>query len=436
MNRKLMFAIAWLVILTSTTALASGVQPTTTELITQGSQQVIESKFLTRNGSRVLLNGEEFRAIGANHADLIRYFLDSNSTSDENGTEVIEEAAKWNITALRFPAIGYGPNSTHFIELWKSDNEEFWKRYDNLVGNASQNRVYLLPVLVWTTYFYEPYSYVTRHYIPESNSTETLEAIRQLFNTGSDVNQQFKNFTSDLIKHYGNNTTILMWEIGNELNLSCDRGEENYTTVATLQDFLSNSTDNIHSLDSNHLVGSGMAAPAWPDQGENLTSALGNFTFFNQFVDVTSIHTYQHMNASDRQMCGERYGISEAEYIDAFLNASKNELNKPMIIGEFGEQGDSSTPDDSQFIPEVLEAMDQSGVPVSLIWEWMVPNGTWIGSDRRSWNVNPTDTPRITQMLKEYSLIPEYPSILITSLFMIATLLAIILHKRRMLTHP
>jgi hypothetical protein len=404
MNRKLMFAIAWLVILTSTTALASGVQPTTTEPVTQGSQQVIESQFLTRDGSRLLLNGEEFRAIGANHADLIWSFIDNNFIA-ENGTKVIEDAAKWEIKILRYSAIGCGPSARPFIELWKNDSDEFWLRYDNLVGIASRLNVYLLPCLVWTTNLCEPFAYIAHFNGTDYN--QTLEEIQELFDIDSNTSKLFRDFTAQFVEHYKDNSTILMWEVGNELDLTCNnpnRPNEGYTTVSTLRAFLSNTTEHIRSLDPHKRpVSSGMAKIPHVYKELNLTDMISEFIgFYNDTsVDVISIHTYQN---DDETLYGRTdstttYNVTEETYINSLFDASISRLGKPMIIGEFGD--DLEERPQSTFNVQVLETALQVNISLSLIWEWRVPADR--DHDRQRFNVDPDKTLRMTKTLRDYS---------------------------------
>ncbi|HJW98324.1 MAG TPA: hypothetical protein VJ529_04270, partial [Candidatus Bathyarchaeia archaeon] len=199
----------------------------------------IGSDFLRIDGTSLYMSNEEFCTIGANHADLIWSFVIPGSTP-EDGVEIIEEASSYGIKVLRFHALGY---NEWFIGLWNTDNETFWHRYDGIVEAAAANNVFLVPSLIWP---------------PWQFSNVTGEHPSQTFVPNSTTNLLFKEFVNEIVIRYRNSTTILMWEIGNELNLWCERGP-NYYSMSELQTFLEDTVDYIHQLDSNHLVESGMS---------------------------------------------------------------------------------------------------------------------------------------------------------------------------------
>ncbi len=398
------------------------------------SQQATESSpFLIVNGSDLILNGTTLRGeIGANHADLVWSFMNESYTKYDNGTKVIEDAGQYGIRALRFSATGL---TTEFLELWHNNKTRFWECFDRMVATASANHVYLIPVLIWTTWnedlgMFEPFHNFSRK-IGILKSAE-IDNKSQVFVPNSTANQMFKNFTRELITRYKDNPTILMWEIGNELNLVYGRAERYFNNITDLHDFLQDTTTFIRSIDPNHPIESGMAAPTIKvssediPQGETLDEALGYFILFNLYVDIASIHTYKHYNTSDRDQCGEVYGISEEEYICLFWNISKT-MKKPMIIGEFGEQGPEnadSAPNNSKFIEEVINTTRKHGIPLALIWEWEVPNETLVGKERRRWNVGPEKTPHII------NLIPELPPLTILPLLMVISIITITSAKK------
>jgi hypothetical protein len=412
MNRKGLFAVVLLTVFAGATALTSRTEPARVENSIQKSQLATGSQFLTRNGSKLFLNGKEFHATGANHADLIWSFLDSNSIP-ENGTKIIEEAANWGMKILRFSAIGCGPEARSFVKFWMNDSTEFWRRYDNVVGNATGFDLYLMPSLVWTTYLCEPFSYITHFNGTDYN--QTVEEIRELFDTSSYANELFRNFTTQFIEHYKDNYTILMWEVGNELDLTCsnpNRPNESYTTNSTLKNFLANTTAHIKSLDPHDRpVSSGMAKIPHVYQELNITNTIAELVnFYNDTsTDIISIHTYQNDEETLYGKTGSTttYNVSEETYVSSFLEASKA-LERPMIIGEFGDDLEFPQQDDSWFITQVLETTLQSKIPLSLIWEWEVPADR-DHCARQIYNVSPTKTPRITKILRDYSVLAQMP---------------------------
>ena len=378
------------------------------------SSEGTDAGFLTQNGSNLTLNGTNFEGeIGANHVDLIWSFMNDNG---ENGTKVIEDAAKHGIKALRFSATAV---SDKIVEKWYTNNSTFWSRYDKMVENASSYGVYLIPVLIWTYNgttndtnnkgFFEPFHNFSRNLLefPLGDYHDKSH----IFIPNSFVNNLSKQFITEMVTRYNESKTILMWEIGNELNLVTGRPDtENYfPTTTDLQNYLQNICSLIWKLDKNHPVESGMQAPNSPEQGNTLAEATYNFTQFNAFVNVTSIHIYPHQI--------EKYGCSAKDFITTFLDASRNNLSRPMIIGEFGETGGDNgpienrhAPDNSSFIPNVLETTLRFDVPMCLIWEWEVPVNIPIGDDRHGFRIDPVKTPHIVEMLENYSMLADAPS--------------------------
>jgi hypothetical protein len=413
MNRWLLSTMGFLITLLLISAPCKA--PIVGNGISQSSEGT-DSGFLRVNGNSLTLNGTDFRVVGANHVDLIWSFMNDYG---ENGTKVIEDAARCGIKALRFSATAV---SKDIVEKWYTNNSTFWNRYDKMVETASSNGVYLIPVLVWTyndtrdnitnpgNGLFEPFHNFSR-YLPEFPLSDKYDK-SHIFITNSFVNNRSKEFISEMVTKYNENKTILMWEIGNELNLVTGRPDtENYfPTTKDLQNYVQDICSLIWKLDKNHPVESGMQAPNFHDQGTTLEEAASNnFTQFNDFVNVTSIHIYRNQTKD--------YNVTAKDFITAFLNSSKDNLNKPMIIGEFGETRDENenAPDNSSFIPSVLETTLRFDIPMSLIWEWEVPDQGVpdpipIGGDRPGWNIDPVKTPHIVEMLKIYSMLANAPS--------------------------
>jgi len=282
---------------------------------------------------------------GANHADLIWSFIWPGSIPD-NGTEVLEEAARYNITVIRYSAIGYFPDQ---VRTWMNDKAVFWSGYDRVIRTARELDIFLVPTLLWN---------------PEQFSSIVGEQPPDVFHSGKASNQLFRAFVKELVSRYQNETTILMWEIGNELNLLVEP-RTTYYSLDELRSFLNDTVNLIKTDDRNHLVGSGMAAPAH-DINPTLQDVVKHFVAVNSFVDVASVHTYP----GDDQN-GYIYGTNETEYLMLFAEAAAR-MNKPLMIGEFGDNLEANPY--SSFSVEVLSAAFSLKIPVALMWEWMVPS--------------------------------------------------------------
>jgi hypothetical protein len=337
------------------------------------------------SGPSLSLNGKPLQLFGVNHADLIWSFIWPGSIG-ENGTEVLQEAARYNMTALRYSAIGYTADQ---VKSWMYDKTAFWSGYDRLIHTAKDLGIYLVPTLLWN---------------PEQFSAVVGEQPPMVFQKGKASNSLFITFTEELVSRYRNETTILMWEVGNELNLLVEP-RTTYYGLDGLRSFLNDTVNLIRKEDRNHLVASGMAAPAH-DITPSPRDAVNQFISVNDFVDVASIHTYPcdqngHIYgttyACDQN--GYLYGMTETEYVRLFASAAEK-MNKPLMIGEFGDNLEINPY--SSFSMEVLAAAFSMKIPVALMWEWMVPTDR-DPSTRLIWSVDPHKTPFMTSLLQRFS---------------------------------
>jgi len=328
--------------------------------------------FVMASGQSLILNGSCAKFFGVNHGNLIWSFIWPDKI-DENGYEVIEMAAKYNLAAIRFSAAGYYDWQTR---TWLSDSVYYWTRYDLLLSAAKENGVYLIPSLLWN---------------PKQFSDVVGENPSDVFFNGTKSNLLFRKYVTDIVSRYKDETTILMWELGNEWNLFVEP-RTSYYNITQLRSFINETVRLIRSVDINHIIGSGMAAPP-NDINPTMDEALKHFVLVNDFVDVASIHTYPH------DQNGLPYGITETQYIQMFLDKAQ-ELNKPLMIGEFGSNEDYDP--SGEFSLEVLTAAFNNNIVITLIWEWFVSKS--LDDKRLRWNIDPFSNPFMTRVLQQFSL--------------------------------
>jgi hypothetical protein len=345
-----------------------------------------DSGFVVAKGSGLFLKGKSMQLFGVNHADLIWSFIWPGSIA-ESGTHILEETVRYNITVVRYSAIGYTPDQ---LRTWMNDKNAFWSGYDHLITNARNLGIYLVPTLLWN---------------PAQFSAVVGEQPSDVFQNGKASNSLFRSFVKELVSRYRNETIILMWEVGNELNLFV-KPRTSYYSLDELRSFIKDTVILIKEVDPNHLIGSGMAAPAH-DINPSFQDAVAEFGSVNDFVDVASVHTYPcdqngHVYGTSYacDQNGYVYGTTETEYIRLFASAAEK-LNKPLMIGEFGDNLETNP--HSSFSLEVLSAAFSMKIPVALMWEWMVsPNQD--PTTRLIWSVDPQKTPFMASLLQRFSI--------------------------------
>jgi len=156
--------------------------------------------FLTRSGTKLLLDGKPFRAVSVVKYDLFRQYLMGEG---EKAAADIRDMSKRGFTVTRVGMVGFYPKE---MELWPST--EYWKRMDAAVAVARENNIKIIPTIVWNWYLFT------------DMANETMQDL--LTNKDSKSRQYIELYISQVVERYKDDPTILFWEIGNELNLGAD----------------------------------------------------------------------------------------------------------------------------------------------------------------------------------------------------------------------
>ena len=330
--------------------------------------------FLRKVGVDLYLGDMPFRAVGVNSIEIVHYFSIFGDTSLGEG--LLRRAAEHGVKVIRYPAMHLGKR---LIDLWRSEKELFWQGQDRLIQAAKKYGIQLIPSFMFVLYDFP----------------SILQASQEdLFVPGRPTNLLWKGFVGDFLARYRNEPTILMWEVANELNLYADRYPiYQFLTHRLVDEFIRDAVAFMHAVDPNHLVCSGNSAPAF-DQAPTPEALAEEFVRVNKYVDVACIHTYPFATA------GSYYGISEAEYLAIMIKASREILQIPVFIGEFGD--DYRKNPRSPFCIEVFETALKYEVPLTMIWEWEVPKYDDF-DNRQVYSVDPRVTPEMAEMVKEYA---------------------------------
>ena len=137
-----------------------------------------------------------------------------------SGIEALADAAEFGIDVMRVAAIGYWPVD---MALWESDPNRYWAAMDRLLKEARQSGIRLVLVIYWNSFLF-----------PDLASRDgNLETRRSLPFSESQSRKQLFAYVSELVARYADRSTVLAWEISNELNLTTDISMKGRKTIVS-----------------------------------------------------------------------------------------------------------------------------------------------------------------------------------------------------------
>ncbi len=323
--------------------------------------------FVKAQGSKLYLDGKEYRAVGVNVPHLSTAYMGTfhhidglygtNEAAKKAIEDAITDADKNGIAFFRFFADTGYPVDTD--KLYTKDKAAYWKQMDELVALCKEHHIKLVPsiaaVFSWQKYENEP-----QQAILDPNSKSHKAAY---------------GYIKELVTRYKDDPTVLMWELTNEGMPGADvdvAGNNAYSgdlfspgaphrDKLTREDSLTwdmmlkiykEQTAFIKSLDPNHLVTSGDGCvrqectsrrETFPDfkyRNDTLREWVSdNLLSQTEPLDVMSYHNYG--NFSDNNVYGFK-GMTNLDILDVEVNTAKA-AQMPVFIGELGEVSPGST---------------------------------------------------------------------------------------------
>jgi hypothetical protein len=330
--------------------------------------------------------------LGANKLDLASQYLGYASNGDGSapymavlpamGKRAIQDAGDLGFRFVRVMAAGYGPvtqadlhvPSRNPLALWQSDPATYWARMDAMFNDLSTYGMKIVPVFVWNPFEFP------------AMAGETLNAL--VTNQNSQSRTLLKQYISDFITRYQARSSILFYELTNELNLetdidiaagcraagpSADCSAYGNITTEQLNNFATAMVKFIHTLDTSHQIGSGYTLPrasayhlmlqpgfsaSGPDwtndtQAQFQSMELSLHTPF----DLMSIHLYP----------GDiRWGnLAGSEYLTLDgAAAAATAAGKKLYVGEFGANAVSP------FLSSIMPRLSFDKVAYAAVWVW------------------------------------------------------------------
>ncbi len=289
------------------------------------------SNFVTIKGQDLYLHNARFRSIGVNRYNLLTYNKQdgskvgcANSFSEHEIDTMFAQLRGLGITTVRF-----------WLFQSFTDSGEDLSRFDYVLRIAEKYDIWVIPVL-------------ENHW---HNCTEGEEKSASWYASGyrsayGSYPLSFKAYIKKIVPVYKNNPTILAWEIMNEAQSKDEKA---------LYAFVNDISVSIKSLDSNHLVMSGV---------KGTLSKMPT-------VDILDYHDYdQERNPLPAKLVS--------------VMAVSNEINKPFVVGESGIK--RSFGDRQSLFEAKIHAFFDQGGDIYMLWSY---GDTYIIDD--GFNFTPSD---------------------------------------------
>jgi cysteine-rich repeat protein len=366
-----------------------------------------EDCIVRASGSRLVLAGALFHRIGVNTFSLFFDALGMNVAPSSECSrdlvfgdaavsarviELLDTLERYGFDTARV-ALGFYPDD---LGLWVRDRDAYWRVLDGLVNAARARGIRLVLTLAWNRWLF-----------PDLASTpSSIERLNALADPGSRSRALLAEYVTDVVSRYARSSTILAWELVNELNLIADIGPppatalvapcwgtpasrtaDDVLTSAEIAALQSDLAALVRSIDPIHLVSSGHSAPrpsAWHlarstgtrdwtlDSRDQMFANLAEM--HPDPIDLVSVHIYDAAgNTATALHENERYGhtgIFNPSIVSDFLEGAER-IGKPLLVGEFGDNGGpvpiARDPRGIYSIRVALHALERR-VPLALFW--------------------------------------------------------------------
>lgn len=312
----------------------------------QATSRFSNTSFVVRNGSELQLNGHVFKFTGANCYYLLQKASDNSTRSLV--TDAFQEAQSLGLTVIRTWAFNDGTNDSFPLQP-QAGQLDASVLSDGLDYVLSQAQAYGIKLILTLTNYYPDYGGM-QQYVSWANSTG---GVVQQFYTDTSIQGRYKDYVTAIILRknsltglvYRDDPTILAWDIANEpSNPGDDSGD-------ILQSWLELASSYVKSIDSNHLVYTGLSGlfgtstPQLLQLNSNISGYYTPYTSIpydpacngNDYarniatpdIDMASLHLYPTVAPYWTQFL-----LQQVQTIFSLTEA----VGKPLIVDEFNLQ--------------------------------------------------------------------------------------------------
>lgn len=340
----------------------------------------------------LLREGRPYRAVGINYFDgFYRAILDG---ADQSYVQGLARLAEYEIPFVRFTAGAFWPVEW---DLYRTDPDEYFRRFDAFVAAAEQAGIGLIPSLFWT-YFTMP--------------DIVGEPVSRIGDPASSTLALMRRYIEEVVTRYRSSPAIWMWELGNEYSLEIDlpnaadhrpptwtelgcpatRGPEDDLTHEMLVSLCIEFATQVRRHDPLRPITAGHAIPRpsqWHQRMELSWQADTRAQYRQTLIDLSpapmdtiSIHYYP---AGEGPRFGEPGPVDFGEIL-AQTDAAATTAGQAVFIGEFGVAADQFAGDPAairEAFEAVLAAFDAGEAALAAAWVY-----DFAAQDAR-WNITP-----------------------------------------------
>jgi len=302
------------------------------------------SHFVRRQGDRLAVKGHRFTFAGVNCYDLAQ-----PGKPKQRVERIIRNVTQQGLNTIRTWA------------FWDNGRREAGlRRLDHVIKKAGDYDVRLVLAM-------------DNHWPAYDGVRARLNNPRNFY-TGDWHRQQWENRTHDLMtrwnsqtrKRYKDDPTIMIWEVMNEPRVGHD--------PRALRDWLQFATSHVSRQAPNQLVSTGLEGfynwdMPWLRYSAMEDGHSGNaYVWDHQLdsVDVCSLHL-QPDDWSVPRHDHKRFG---AEWIDRHTKQARNQVGKPVYVGEFGTEANFKRP----LVKRWCNQIRWSDADGGLMWNFTTPN--------------------------------------------------------------
>lgn len=323
-----------------------------------------------------VLRGRTWRGMGVNYVDaFIRAVKDTSNHSYEDGFRVLDSLG------IPFARVAFSGYAWKDMWVYRENKKVYFGIMDSVVASAKRHNIRLIPSLIWNID------------LPGQMSNENLDDYANLQSASM---QWARGYVREVVGRYRGDTTILMWEIGNEYYPFGDLPKESrfYTPLNTpkIRTILQTLSREAAALDPVTPITSGNQAPVENQYHRYLAHTVAAKYKSNHRDDSPEEHGKAIMLLHPKpinvisshlyELNRHRSGIPKWEFQKGisgylqFLKSLGKKSKAPVFLGEFGINDQDRDAKGSlfdrkaqadrlyRFIVSILE----SDIPVSAIW--------------------------------------------------------------------
>ncbi|KAL3622443.1 hypothetical protein CASFOL_033854 [Castilleja foliolosa] len=303
------------------------------------------SCFVGTNGTHFVLDGRPFYFSGFNAYWLM--YMASDPITRVNVTDTFEQASMYGMNVVRTWAFSDGVNDSRPLQATPGNYSEIvFKGLDFVVSEAKKHGLYLILSLVnnWNDYGGK------KQYVQWAKDQGQSLTNDDDFFTSNITKGYYKYHVKSVLTRvnsingvaYKDDLTILGWELMNEPRCQSD------LSGRSIQDWVSEMSAYVKSIDENHLVEIGLEGYygelMMPEKKQNNPGYEVGTDFISNnlipHVDIATIHLYpdQWLRGSNETMKAKFV----KKWIKAHIADSKSILGKPILLTEFGKSLNST----------------------------------------------------------------------------------------------